>query len=104
MPESSPTVLTLYDLSGSLGSDNEFRDADARSAYYCQIVKENPLSTKIVRLPDWSRRPVNVQREPWTAWLYFTSNETAEGYVKFGTNAEPTPMQEYLLRKSRKNP
>jgi len=94
-----PTAFTLYDLSGSLGADNEFRDADANCAYYCQIVKQNPLSTKIIRLADW-RRPPDVKKEPWTAWLYFTSNETAEGYVKIGTNAEPSPMRDFLRKKT----
>lgn len=99
---SVPTALTLYDLSGSLGADNEFRDANASCAYYCQIVKQNPLSTKIIRLSDW-RRPADLKREPWTAWLYFTSNESAEGYVKIGTNAEPSSMRDFLRKKNPKS-
>lgn len=106
---SSPTVLTLYDLSGSLVTDNEFRDDEGNLAYYYQIHKRNPLSTKITRLPDWGGPclPVNglpaqarSDREPWTAWLYFTSNERVEGYLKFGKD-DPTPMHDHLRQKTR---
>lgn len=99
-PDIPATAFTLYDLSGSLTTDNEFRDIDASCAYYCQIVKSNPISTKITRLPDWARTSPEPRREPWTAWLYFTSNEIIEGFVKIGTNAEPAPMENYVRRRS----
>lgn len=101
---SSPTILTLYDASGSLVADNEFRDEDGNSAYYYQIHKRNPLSTKITRLPDWVATGAipgqagNSNPEPWTAWLYFTSNERVEGYLKIGKD-EPTPMYDHLRQK-----
>ena len=98
MPQITPTAFTLYDLSGNLASDNEFRDAEARSAYYCQIVNHNPLSTKITRLTDWPRQPLAPIPEPWTSWLFFTSNEAMEGYIKFGSG-EPLPMGGHLSKR-----
>src|ERR1700694_309333 len=93
------TVLTLFDVNGSLTRDNEFRDVENETAYYCQVVKQSPLSTKIVRLPDWSRQPTRPHWETWTSWLYFTSNAEMMGYVKFGSG-EPCDMQDYLCKKS----
>lgn len=90
------TVLTLYDHSGSLTDDNEFRDVDTRLAYYCQAVRRSPLSCKITRMPDWPYK-AHPDREPWTSWIYFTSSETMEGYVKFG-GGEPSPMTNHLQR------
>jgi hypothetical protein len=94
----TPTAFTLYDLSGSLTADNEFRDAEAHCAYYCQIVNHNPLSTKITRLTDWPRQPLAPFIEPWTSWLFFTSNDAMEGYIKFGSR-EPSPMGGYLSKR-----
>ncbi|KAF8324576.1 uncharacterized protein EI90DRAFT_3075114 [Cantharellus anzutake] len=83
MPASAHmNAFTLYDLSGSLTSDNEFRDSEARSAYYCQVLRQNPLSTKIIRMADW---PLQSLKDPASAWLYFTSTDKMEGYIKFGS-------------------
>ncbi len=95
MPASAyMNAFTLYDLSGSLTSDNEFRDSEARSAYYCQVLRQNPLSTKIIRMADW---PLQPQRDPASAWLYFTSDSKMEGYIKFGSR-EPTSLAEHLAQ------
>ena len=91
------TAFTLYDLSGDLNADNEFRDSEAHPAYYCQSVRRDPISTKIIRMPvaDWPTQPVATSREPWSAWLYFTSSSAMEGYIKIGSN-EPTSMANHL--------
>lgn len=53
-------------------------------------------------MSDWPRNPVDLKREPWSAWLYFTHNEKMEGYVKIGSansankSVEPGAMREYL--------
>ena len=95
MPASAyMNAFTLYDLSGSLTSDNEFRDSEARSAYYCQVLRQSPLSTKIIRMADW---PLHPQKEPASAWLYFTSEDKMEGYIKFGSR-EPTSLAEHVAQ------
>ncbi|KAF8318109.1 hypothetical protein DL93DRAFT_425375 [Clavulina sp. PMI_390] len=99
MPTAIPaTPIVLFDLSGSLSTDNEFRGLDGTCACYYQIVKENPLSTKITLMPDWVATKRHIS-EPWVAWLYFTSNTTTSGYIQIGTG-EPTPMTQYLRTQS----
>ncbi|KDQ15465.1 hypothetical protein BOTBODRAFT_173944 [Botryobasidium botryosum FD-172 SS1] len=85
-------AFTLYDLSGNLSADNEFRDSQVRTAYFIQAVRQEPVATKITRMTDWIAAP---DHEPWCTWLYFSSGTAMQGWIKFGSQS-PTPMGDHL--------
>jgi hypothetical protein len=93
MPNSSQSIaFTLYDLAGNLNADNEFRSAEAKTAYFIQNVRQDPCVTKITRMTDWIAASFS---EPWTSWLYFSASDALEGWIKFGSR-NPVPMSNYL--------